>query len=71
MNDMTTVQGQLAAARKRGLRVVTVIGTGEMGWVTQEMNYGFHVRVRVAGARGAEAVRRLKIDEVEFENDES
>lgn len=64
--DMTTAKGQLEAARKRGLRIVTVIATGEFGWVTQEMNYGFHLQVRIAGARGARTTRRLKVDEVEF-----
>lgn len=67
MEDMTTAEGQLAAARQRRLPIVTVLSTGERGWVTQEQNYGFHYMVRIAGARGSRAVRRFKVDEIEFD----
>lgn len=63
-HDMSTVEGQLARAAERGMRIVTVIATGQRGWVTQEMNYGFHLRVRLAGVRGAGAVVRVKADEI-------
>ncbi|MFE1763113.1 hypothetical protein ACFW81_02655 [Streptomyces angustmyceticus] len=62
---MNTTQAQLAAAREKGLRIVRLKATGEEGWVTQELNYGFTLRVRIAGATGSQAVRRVKVDDVE------
>lgn len=65
-HDMTTAEGQMAAAKARGLRCVTEISTGRQGWVTQEQNHGFHYRIRWAGAKGADAVSRVKVDEIDF-----
>lgn len=63
---MTTAEGQMASAKARGLKCVTEIATGRQGWVTQELNYGFHYRVRWAGAKCAAAVGRVKVDDIDF-----
>lgn len=64
MPDVTTAEGQLARARQRGARIVTIKATGQQGWVVQELNYGFTLRVRIAGAKAPDAIKRVKIDEI-------
>lgn len=49
------------------MKWVTEKGTGRRGWVVQELNYGYHLRIRWEGARGAEAVSRVRIDDIEFD----
>ncbi|MCF3174799.1 hypothetical protein IPZ61_15885 [Streptomyces sioyaensis] len=65
--DMTTAEGQLQAARARGLKIVHIKATGAVGWVTQERNYGYTLFVRIAGAKGDQAVQRVSVDAVEVE----
>lgn len=66
--DLSTVEGQLAGARAGGFQIVTDTATGRQGWVTQELNYGFHYRVRWAGEKGAAATSRMRVDDIKFEN---
>lgn len=66
-HDMTTAEGQLAAAKARGMKVVTEASTGRKGWVTQEQNFGFHLQVRWAGAKGTGAVTRVRVEDVDVD----
>lgn len=63
---MGTAEGQMASAKAKGLRCVVEISTGRQGWVTQELNHGFHFRVRWAGERGAAAVTRVRTEEIDI-----
>lgn len=67
--DMTTAEGQLIRARQRGLRIVEVTATGQRGWVTQELNYGCHLRVRIAGPKGNQMCRQFRVEDLEFVED--
>ena len=51
----------------RNLRWVTEISTGRRGWIVQEMNHGFHWRVRWEGEKGALAVTRVRVEEIDFD----
>ncbi|MFE9381787.1 hypothetical protein ACFYMO_00900 [Streptomyces sp. NPDC007025] len=65
--DMSTAEAQLARARERGLQIVTVVATGQRGWVVQELNYGCTLRIRLAGRRGEDAIARVPVSHVMYE----
>ncbi|MEU2455876.1 hypothetical protein ABZ605_38025 [Streptomyces sp. NPDC012765] len=66
-HDMATPEGQLARARERGLTIVRIMPTGEAGWLIQGgvRSQAAGYRVRIAGARGYDAVRMVAERDVE------
>ncbi len=68
-HDMTTADGQMAAAKARGLKCVTHKNTGARGWVTQEFRVkgGYEFRVRWAGVKGGAGVARIKTYKVDVD----